>query len=201
MTSIGLSHATTPVGDAATVTFFAALFQHAPSDLFFLVWTLPDKTSRWYRCAEWESAAADVRELVDEHDVYVGVGLSDRDRGPHHRVEAHEVVGIVGVAVDLDEGKSYSAGEHEARALLASALPEHQPSLVVSSGHGVQPWWIFAETWIFSDDHERDAAMHFVAEFQAYLRSHSDGRTIDATHDLARVWRVPFLSSPERHSP
>ena len=68
------------------------------------------------------------------------------------------------------------------------ALP---PSLIVDSGHGLQPWWLFKKPWIFRDDEERREAQTLVGRFQATLQviAEDHGWRIDNTSDLARVMR------------
>ena len=79
--------------------FLEALFAGKPDELWLLLWTLPEKDSRWFcnvadaiRCAESMSA----------HDLYVGVGLAGMDYGPKQRCKSDEIAGIAGLWADLD---------------------------------------------------------------------------------------------------
>jgi hypothetical protein len=64
---------------------------------------------------------------------------------------------------------------------------------VIDSGHGLYPWWLFRELWVFDSDEERQQAQtlaqRFLATLQEKARAH--GWHIDPTADLARVLRVP----------
>src|SRR5437773_67516 len=79
--------------------FLAALFGSKPEGLFILVWTLHDKSSRWF--TNVDDAVVYV-ESVGTRDVYVGVGLSPADFGLKNRCVSDAVAGIVGFWADLD---------------------------------------------------------------------------------------------------
>lgn len=181
-----------------THKFLRALFDDVPADYRFLVWSLPDKISRWYRPADTEKAANDARAL-DAQDVYVGVGLSTRDRGAKQRTMAKDVAGIVGLwlDVDFDDGAdahkkpNLPADVDAAQDLLASLGVD--PTLLVHSGHGLQAWWLFAEPWLFEspEDHVGAAALANRWNLTLRVRAAERGYAIDSTFDLSRVMRVP----------
>ena len=81
------------------LAFLNLLWQSKRQDLHILIWTLRDKKSHWFRDA---AAAAKFVEGVFGADVYVGVGLADRDYGPHNRCVSDEIAGVAGLAADLD---------------------------------------------------------------------------------------------------
>ena len=56
--------------------FLIALWGETPPGRT-LVWTLPDKRSRWY--LDFDTVDEDLRQLAD-HDVYLGAGLAPRMR-------------------------------------------------------------------------------------------------------------------------
>jgi hypothetical protein len=87
------------VDDSEVRAFLRAISDGKPEDLNLLIWTLPDKRSRWFQNAE--DAIQLVESLVGQ-DIYVGVGLSRGDRGPNRRCVSEEIAGIVGVAADID---------------------------------------------------------------------------------------------------
>jgi hypothetical protein len=183
--------------DLTTVgTFLSIVFGSLPPDLWFLVWTLPDKISHWYQVADIENAVADISTFMGR-DVYAGVGLSSADRGPHQRIEAASVSGLVGLWADVDvadrvhkkDGLPLDRGA--ARALIEALGPA--PTIVVDSGHGLQAWWLFQEPWIFDTDEERREAARLSDVWNATLqcRARAMGYRVDATQDLSRVLRVP----------
>lgn len=177
--------------------FLDAGFASVPPEQHILVWTLPDKRSRWYRGGDVETIATDVAGLKDR-DVYIAAGLSAKNNGVSRRVEAAEVSGLVGLWADVDiaeseahKKKNLPATEADALAVLdAMGAP---PTLVVHSGHGLQAWWFFTEPWIFASQEEHDAAARLSIQWFATMKVRAAvlGWTIDATHDLSRVMRVP----------
>jgi hypothetical protein len=89
------------------------------------------------------------------------------------------------------DDKTGAAPDQLAAAKLTQATA--QPTLLVSSGYGIQAWWLLREPWRFaSRDEQRDAALmsaqwHALHRAEAYRR----GFGLDHTHDLARLLRVP----------
>src|ERR1039457_4257439 len=137
----------TPVNanTAPEVTLFLeALFAGKPDDLYLLLWTLPEKRSRWFQNVE---GAIQFAESLRDRDLYVGVGLSGRDYGAAHRCVSTEVAGIVGLWADLD----LKSDAHPKAALPATVedamtiLPdEFPPTFVVRIGHGARArgWFV-----------------------------------------------------------
>src|SRR5262249_21995285 len=78
------------------------------------------------------------------------------------------------------------------RELLEAAMPL-PPTLLVDSGHGLQPWWLLNELWLFGSEQERREAEALSKEFQFTLIHYAQqqGFEIEQTGDLARVLRQP----------
>ena len=174
-------------------SFLEALFAGKQEDLFLLLWTLPEKRSRWFRDLD---AAIQCAESSCDHDLYVGVGLSGRDCGASHRCPSAEVAGIVGVWADLD----LKSDAHPKAALPATVedamtiLPdEFPPTFVVRTGNGAHAWWLFREPLIFESDEDRRNAGALALRWQSLLRLNAaaHGWAFDRLADLARVLRVP----------
>jgi hypothetical protein len=176
--------------------FLTLLFGAATAELFVLLWTLPDKRSRFFPGTRLIEAAQYGADQARACDVYVGCGVRGRDFGPHERGTAADVVGIPGLWADLDLTKPPRRKPYfrtrEALTMFLDALPL-RPTLRVWTGGGVQPWWLFRELWMFEDECERQRAAGIMHCWQRYLRARAleHGATIDATHDLARILRVP----------
>ena len=181
-------------------SFLDVVFGGVGGDHHILIWTLPDRRSSWYTANDsGRAAAAEQSVRASEHgDVYIGVALADRDRGTGRRLTVGDACGITALWADVDvrdpahRKPNLPPDEEAAMDVLAEALPE--PSVLVQSGHGLQAWWVLAEPWIFEDDEEQRALAAVLAErWQGQLRSVAAryGWTIDATHDLSRVMRIP----------
>jgi hypothetical protein len=173
--------------------FLAELLGHKPSDGFALIWTLPDKKSKWFHTSD---AAASHAQTIQDRDVYVGVGISPLDFGPDRRCPSNQITGIVGVWADLDlQSKAHPkltlpASADEALSVLPADLP---PSIIVHTGNGLHVWWLFREPWLFDSDDERKEAAALVSQFHTHLRDRArqHGWTYERLADLARVLRIP----------
>lgn len=187
------------MANAQTITFLDALWGRVPGEQHFLIWTMPDKRSRWFRTSEQGvHSAAETIEGLEDNDVYMGVALAGQSYGGRQRVSAAATVGMSALWADVDYADS---GAHkkpnlpptidDAIGLVREALPE--PSIFVHSGNGLQVWWLFEEHWHFADDRQRAAAADLAQRWNNQLRNVASehGWTVDATHDLARVMRVP----------
>ena len=113
--------------------FLEALFENKPEHLRILIWTLADKSSRWFR--DLESAIC-YAESASDQDVYIGVGLSGRHYGPDHRCPSNEIVAIGGLWLDIDlrsdahPKSSLPSTVEEALSLLPRDLP---PTFIIFS--------------------------------------------------------------------
>src|ERR1035437_2570825 len=179
--------------DSKPRLFLEALFTGKPDGLFILVWTLPEKRSRWF---ENVPDAIQFAESLRDHDMYVGVGLSARDYGAAHRCLSDEVAGIVGVWANIDlksdahQKAALPATVEEALDLLPKQLP---PTFIIQTGNGIHAWWLFREPLIFGTGEERRNAASLVCRWQTLLRLNAAARgwAFDRLSDLARVLRVP----------
>ncbi len=173
--------------------FLRELFGSKPEELYLLLWTLPDKRSRWFQDVE---AAASAVESLRRQDVYVGVGLARRDYGPARRCPSEEIAGLIGFWADFDlrsqahDRKALPATIPDALAIIPELLP---PTIVVATGNGAHAWWLFKEPYIFDHDEERNKAASLVGRWHTLLRLNaaSRGWAFDRLADLARVLRVP----------
>lgn len=157
------------------------------------LWTLQDR--RTYTTND----AGDAAELIDAHaaarDCYVGVALSNGPLPSNTRVTRDTAAGLLGFGADIDlydpVYKPDGIRDAEtARAMLA-ALPL-VPTMVIHSGHGIQPWWVFDKPWVFNSAGERDEADKLSRAWGALVRSVGKeyGAKLDSVGDLARLFRV-----------
>lgn len=184
--------------------FLNELFAGKPEELYILVWTLPDKRSRWFRDVAGAAAAA---EALTGRDVYVGVGLAERDYGPSQRCPADQVAGLTAAWADFDvlseahPKKSLPASIEQALSVAPLEMP---PSVVVATGNGAHAWWLLKEPYLFDTDQERKRAASVVLRWQTLLRFNAANRgwAFDRLADLARVLRVPgTLNHKDRAHP
>lgn len=178
-----------------TVKFLDAIFGDKVDGTKILIWTLPDKRSYW--CDTVNDAAAVVERVKSDHDVYFGIGLSEQDFGATKRCPASEVCAIPGVWADFDiQGAGHlkpnlpPSREAIMQLLDDIGLP---PTLAVNSGHGLQCYWLLKEPFQIDTDDRRLQAQSLSRRWNNTLRALAKRRgwDVDATHDLARVYRVP----------
>ena len=158
-----------------------------------LVWTLPQKRSIWYN-------RLDNVQVGDfsHRDVYTGVGVAPLDvlLRSNQRATADQIGGIAGMWSDVD----YAGPDHakpdlpptEADAWeLIMAMP-FRPTIIVHTGHGLQAWWLFKQPWLFGEG-EREEAQAMIRGWQGWMAGLAGNRgwVVDATHDLARLMRLP----------
>lgn len=178
-----------------TREFLGALFDGAPRGAAVQLWHRDNKKTYYFGNLD---AAADHVKSGYKTDIYVAAGLGAKISTPNKtRVPASSIAAIPGVWADIDvnggpEGKTGAAPDFDDALWLATEFLA--PSVIVHSGHGVQAWWLFeGGPWAFTSDAERQQAARLVHAYQNYLRSKAKevGWNIDATHDLARLMRLP----------
>jgi hypothetical protein len=173
--------------------FLEELFAGKPQELHVLLWTLPEKLSYWFQNVE---DAIRFAESVSSQNLYVGIGLSGEDYGPHNRCKSSETVGIVGLWADFDL-KSEAHAKDNLPATVEDALEllpkEFPPTFIILTGNGLHCWWLFREPLIFATEAEREAAVCMANRWQSFFRLTAAGRgwAFDRLKDLARVLRVP----------
>ena len=161
-----------------------------------LVWMLPQKRSTWY--FKLDGVAAQL-EVYADRDIYTGVGIAapDAKLTSATRVTSANVAGIPGLWADIDVAglghKKPNLPEtvEEAQEVLKEL--SHAPTILVHSGHGLQAWWLFSSPWMFQSEEERYQAQALARWWHGKLAAlfEERGWTVDATHDLARVMRLP----------
>jgi hypothetical protein len=151
--------------------------------------------SRYFRSAAGVPAAV----TAGARDWYVGVALADAENLPPRteRVSNAAAVGLLGLVLDVDlagspdgRGGTRKGGAPSLADALALAHAITPPTLIVETGGGVQPWWLFPEPWLFADDAERREAAMLLRAWQAAHRALVPWH-VDPTHDLAHLFRLP----------
>lgn len=174
-------------------TFLNTLWpDNVPDRACIQLWTLADKKTHSFQALD---PAAERVTSVDG-DIYIAAGLAPSVVKPSNtRTAARAIVGIPGIWADLDvnggpEHKTGAAPDIDSAITLAKSIVP--PTLLINSGYGLQAWWLLDKPWLFREgDNEQAARM--VQAFQTMLRAKAKaaGFTIDSTHDLARLMRIP----------
>lgn len=147
------------------------------------------------------AAQADAYE--DEVDVYVAAGLLPRNFGATFRGRSTDVIGIPGVWLDIDvtgsptdqPGKTKKNAAPDTDAALELARLLLPPTLLVTSGYGVQAWWLLEEPWLWAGENTGERARAQQVVYGWWLRNKREakqaGYNLDATWELARLMRLP----------
>lgn len=170
-----------------------------------VVFTLPQRASRWLPVSD-PAAIADAAITADAkaEAVYLSMAASSAEirtteRGNPLKMEAAEVTCVFGVWADLDYA---AAGAHKAtnlppdeaairRVLDATGLP---PTILWSSGHGLQAFWKFDAPFHIESDDDRAEVHTLLIAWQRTIAAHAHrlgNWRIDMVHNLDRVLRVP----------
>lgn len=130
-------------------------------------------------------------------NVWHGVGLRKEKPAKGKRGEAKDVIAIPGIWLDLDvRGPGHA--EKDLPATFEEALDfiktlPLKPTLVVFTGGGLQPYWLFPEPIRLSTEAEWNRAKAMSERWQRFIIAMGKDRgwKLDNTSDLPRVLRLP----------
>lgn len=167
------------------------------------VWQLRTKRSSYLESLH----GANVIASEGAADVYTGVALSFRRLDAGQRAKANQRIALAGLWLDLDvnggpDSKRGAAPSKADALIVAGAL--RAPTMIVDSGYGVHGWWLFDAPWRFGSVAEQQQAALAAAQWYALHRARAQARgwTIDHTHDLARLLRLPgTVNAKDRDRP
>lgn len=158
-------------------------FRHRPAD--------GDRLSVDWAPAADMSAIMDVLEKRGPYgDLWFGVGIRREMLGAGKRGGARDVIAHPGLWLDIDiEGEGHKTDEplpldtEDALSLLADG--PKAPSIVVHSGGGLQPYWLFPEPTLL----DRPTLTRWHTSWAERADDH--GWALDNVSDVAREMRVP----------
>ena len=174
--------------------FLTALWgDHPPGQVH--IWINPSNTSLWYN--NFDRVNQDLQKHAGRN-VYTGVALAPSGpRRAKQRVLASHTTAIAGLWADIDYGttghKKPNLPPTIDDALESLDNLRFPPTIVVNSGHGIQPWWLFPQPWVFANAADRTHAQRLSRWWHTHILAtlNHQGWTMDATHDLSRVLRLP----------
>lgn len=183
-----------------TRRFLELLWGNATRSGDLSMFIIPDYCALRLPSADLDAAAHEIAQagLVENVHVYLNCCLlSEESRNKGGRGTAADALMIAGIWADVD----IAGPAHKSEALppdteaalelcLGIGLP---PTLVVHSGHGLYPWWLFDKPRRLADDDGRARAHRLVQGTQAALAAKATERDwqMDSTSDLARLLRPP----------
>lgn len=142
--------------------------------------------SEWYATVEDACAVL----IPSDLNVYVGLALIADDPESSRRATNKTVVAIPGFVADLDVKTEAFKSLEDALTFL-NEFPV-VPTLVISSGHGIQPWWLFEEPEHLDRNDQREHIARISRAFGQFIddRAKAIGVTVDRVSDLARTMRL-----------
>ncbi len=156
---------------------------------------------------DWHAEAAKNAILAREKEnVYFAIGVQGQQ--PHRgRGKQAGVIALPGLWADIDVlGPNHAAMNLpptlEDAWSIVRATP-FKPTVVVYSGGGIQPHWLFREPMETVTEKDRSAAKRLSKGFQGLLGSIAarSGWSIDNTADLCRLLRVPGTYNRKQETP
>lgn len=192
-------------------TLFLRLLYGDKAPGHLVLWTRQDKQAYWLPANRLDAVHSLAEQLASTYDVYFGVALQDKKAAfaqwrannagnsgePTTRGYSETAEALPGLWLDIDvQGLAHKAANLPPTKAAALGLIREfplAPTGAVDSGHGLQPWWLFRELWVFKNENERQQAQILARRFLATMqdRARAHGWMIDSTSDLARVLRVP----------
>jgi hypothetical protein len=176
---------------------FVALFQKPDNQSTFL----PLSREGWHN-----DAAKSAMISRDGHNVSFAIGVQGQQ--PHKRRGKQDgVIALPGLWADIDVlGPNHVAANLpptiEDAWKIIQAVP-FKPTVVVYSGGGLQPHWLFREPMETTADKDRRTARRLSKGFQALLSGAAarNGWSIDNTADLCRLLRLPGTFNRKQDTP
>lgn len=165
-------------------------------------------TTRWCDATDLVGAAAFAARQVG-HVWFAGGPQRERLYGGK-RGGSKTVVAIFGVWSDVDVLHAVHKKTDLPPTLAAAMTLINRvgltPTVVVDTGHGLQPYWLFHEPLVFTDDDHRHAVQELLNQFKATVAGYAAEKTwsVDAVADLARLMRLPGtlnVKEPENPRP
>lgn len=169
--------------------FIEALYENSTG--YISLWEKSSKRTCFINVSETDKIIDTAMSI--ETDVYFGVclGALPKESG---RFVTEDITSMPGLYLDIDiagDGhKNINLPQSVSQALeFINDLPLG-PSIIVNSGGGLHVYYLFNEPWEIETPEERAQAQAVSKGWQDFIRTRTSW-TIDSTHDLPRVLRLP----------
>jgi hypothetical protein len=179
------------------LAFLELLFNHPSLEgLYLTIWDRQTKRTEAFQLPDLASAAVNAEARAGANDVYFGV-CPYRQVAAGSRGNAGDAAAMVGLWADIDvAGPAHAKNDLPPTAVEAFDLLyecARPPTLIISSGYGLQAWWVFDEPFLIRTEADRIKAAKMAKGWVDHVQTRADrhGWKIDPVGDLARVLRLP----------
>ena len=191
--------------------FFELLFGKC-SDSIISLTTLPDRTTRHYPVGEYpvgeiEKFSKDAVKLGAESNTYFSTWPRRSDVPDGVRGGSEDTQYATCLFADCDiAGPAHKAANlpstKEEVLEFLKAL-EKPPTLIVDTGYGLDPFWIFKEPVLLTDDSDRNRINGILTGYGKFLikEFRTRGWSLDNVFDPARMLRAPGSSNFKLDTP
>jgi hypothetical protein len=186
------------VMDAALTTMFLNEM-YVDQDGYHLLFMKTKKEHTW---SMWFKKPEELMEYLNTsrasyHNVYFSVGLSDAPLGSKHRARDENIIALPALWADIDihgevhRGKLPTSTDKAIELIEEAALP--RLSMIVHSGHDINPYWLLTDPWVFTTAEERHAAHRVIDGLQQAIRTAAlrHGWTLDIVSKISTTLRLP----------
>jgi P4 family phage/plasmid primase-like protien len=143
-----------------------------------------------------KAASALAGSISKSQNVYHTMGLLN-NAPQKGRGSISDVIGLPGVWMDID----CISGSHKKNSLPATTSDameflrsfELPPTVIVSTGNGLHPYWLFDQIRYFENQKDRFEAVKLSELFQNHIiaKGREHGWELDKTSDIVRILRIP----------
>jgi energy-coupling factor transporter ATP-binding protein EcfA2 len=180
--------------------FFRALYGNAPTG-YLTISHKRDASSRKtkddpfltesFPASKLTDAAAYAEKIGLDENVWFGLVLRRDCPADGKRGSSEDAALMPGFWLELDVKKGAFKSKDEILEFIKT-LPR-QPTIIVDSGNGFHPYWLFREPWVLEDKEDVAYAASLSRGWAALAKSKAKkaGASMDSVFDLARALRVP----------
>lgn len=179
------------------LTYLQALY-HGLDDGWISVWRRRDKRTGWVHVHDLRKATGTLMGEAPMGCIYHAWGIQSEQQREGRGGDA-TVCAIPGLWADMDLADGAAHSRRDLPPSLTAALGALRefpppPTLIIGSGHGLYPLWLFHDPMLLASDQDRAMAHSLLAGIQAFLRTRCmepRGWHLDSTSALSHLVRPP----------
>lgn len=193
-----------------TKQFFDVVWKNC-DNLGWLVLSALKKNSKpineYFKLSDSSGIKSFLNENINTYNIYSSLGLQNTFDNNNARGKESGVSAIPGFAVDIDiKGSNHKEQnlppDYQSAMDVIMSLPI-KPTMIISSGGGFYPYYLFKDPIKFDNDDDRKQAKLLSKSFQKYIRNEFNKYNwkLDSTHTLERLFRLPGTLNHKNDNP